>query len=475
MRIFIFMSTSKHPISQPDGEEAILDQKEFLTRAKKALATGGKRVTWDEMAVMVGVEPRAMKTYRMPPESADYRTMPRPVRNAIEGLIKGSQGHHLAVQGPPAPEPGRRSAVFAGVATALAALVIRQAQNVMIEGRGAMISGVDRRWGMAVGLDVEDRKAMALVSRARLSLGLSDVGAEIHQLLSFCTEPLGAWLPLPEVERAGLTSVRLVDVEERLPTMEAEELASDFSGLSGLFEEQVFSSFIEILSKLPQFESDRLYTLLREFSIRRPIVSQQDLHALGEDLPSALWLCVQHRFYEPLPQAMLMDASVRLCAHCSNLMKRAPSGLVCSTAACAAQSPPKASAPQSAAQLMRLTKGLRQYWLEPGIDEIRMHDQLVAAGLPSRLYPHRDRVDIDLGESSAVGIDLKSYTSPELLGARMSRRPGGLSHYQRKWLVIPDWLVNRTPGYLERLSAALEASAVQCLSVSQAIKELTRA
>jgi hypothetical protein len=469
------MSKSTYLASPPNGDDAALDQKEFLTRAKKALATRGKRVTWDEMAVMVGVEPRAMKTYRMPPESTDYRTMPRPVRNAIEGLVKGSQGHPLSVEVPPAPEPARRSAVFAGVATALAALVIRQAQNVMIEGRGAMISGVDRRWGMAVGLDVEDRKAMALVSRARLSLGLSDVGAEIHQLLSFCTEPLGAWLPIPEVERNGLTSVRLADVEERLPTMEAEELASDFSGLSGLFEEQVFSSFIEILSKLPQFESDRLYTLLREFAIRHPIVSQQDLHALGEDLPSALWLCVQHRFYEPLPQAMLMDASVRLCAHCSNLMKRAPSGLVCSTAACAAQSPPKPGEPQSAAQLMRLTKGLRQYWLEPGIDEIRMHDQLVEAGLPSRLYPHRDRVDIDLGESSAVGIDLKSYTSPELLGARMSRRPGGLSHYQRKWLVIPDWLVNRTPGYLERLSAALEASAVQCLSVSQAIKELTRA
>jgi len=466
---------SKPTSSPPDSDDIALDQKEFLARAKKVLASSGKRATWDEMAVMVGVEPRAMKTYRMPPESADYRTMPRPVRNAIDGLIRGSQGQPLAVQGPPAPEPARRSAVFAGAATALAALVIRQAQNVMIEGRGTMISGVDRRWGMAVGLDVEDRKAMALVSRARLSLGLSDVGAEIHQLLSYCTEPLGAWLPLPEVEGAGLTSVRLVDVEERLPTMEAEELASDFSGLSGLFEEQVFSSFIEILSKLPKVESDRLYTLLREFSVRHPIVSQQDLHALGEDLPSALWLCVQHRFYEPLPQAMLMDTSVRLCLHCSNLMKRAPSGLVCSTAACAAQTPPKPGALRSAVQLLRLTKGLRQYWLEPGIDEVRMHDQLVAAGLPSRLYPHRDRVDIDLGESSAVGIDLKSYTSPELLGARMSRRPGGLSHYQRKWLVIPDWLVNRTPGYLGRLSAALETSAVQCLSVSQATRELTRA
>jgi len=214
---------------------------------------------------------------------------------------------------------------------------------------------------------------------------------------------------------------------------------------------------------------------VREFAIRHLVVSQQDLRALGDELPSALWLCVQHRFYELLPQSALVDASVRLCHHCKNLMKRAPSGLVCSTAACAAQSPPRPGAPLAAVQLMRLTKGLRQYWLEPGIDEIRMHDRLLAAGLPSRLYPHRDRVDIDLGDSGSVGIDLKAYASPELLGARMSRRPGGLSHYQRKWLVIPDWLVSRTPGYLERLSAALERSTVQCLSVSKAIEELTRA
>jgi len=460
------------PFTSKGGEAS---QKQFLTEAKKVLSTRHGRVTWDEMAILVGVEPRAMKTYRMPPESTDYRSMPAPVRSAIEELIKGSPVQIPVQNGWPAPGQVPRSTVSLGVASALAALVVRQAQNVMIEGRGTMISGIDRRWGMSIGLETEDRKAMALVSRARLSLGLSDVGAEIHQLLSFCTEPLGAWLPLPEVEAAGLSSVRLIDNQERLPTMEAEELASDFSGLSGHFEEQVFSSFIEILAKLPKTESERLYTSLREFSVRHPVVSQQDLHALGEDLPTALWLCVQHRFYEPLPQSVLADTSIRICSHCSNLMKRTPSGLICSTAACAAQRRPIPGEPRSAAHLMRLTKGLRQYWLEPGVDEVYMHDRLIAAGVPSRLYPHRDRVDIDFGASNSIGIDLKSYTSPELLGARVSRRPGGLSHYQDKWLVIPDWLVKRTPGYLERLSAALDTSVIKCFSVSQAIKELTRA
>lgn len=457
-----------------DGETPP-DQKDFLAQVKKALSTGGKRMTWDEMARLVGVEPRAMKTYRMPLESADFRAMPRPVRNAIEALLRGLGVVKGTVEPVAVAEPPKRSAVFASVPAALAAMVIRQAQNVLLDGQGTMVSGIDRRWGMGVGLDVEDRKAMALVSRARLSLGMSDLGAEIHELLSHCVKPLGDWLPLPEIEEQGLQHVRLIDPIEALPTMEAEELAADFSGMASLFEEQVFSAFVEILAKLPKSEADRLYTRVREFAVRHPVVAQSDLNALGEDLPSALWLCVQHRFYEPLPQSLLQERAVRLCAHCGNLTKRVSSGWSCTTLACAAQSPSKAEEPRSAENLMRLSKGLRQYWFEPGIDEIRMFDRLVRAGLTARLYPHRDRVDIDVGAHEDIGIDLKSYTSPELLGARMGRRPGGLVHYAKRWLVIPDWLVARTPGYLDRLRAALEGSPIRCLSVSMAIEELTRA
>ena len=81
-----------------------------------------------------------------------------------------------------------------------------------------------------------------------------------------------------------------------------------------------------------------------------------------------------------------------------------------------------------------------------------------------------DRVDIAVGDT---GIDLKSYASPELLGDKVRRNKGGLSHYRHKWLVIPDWLVARTPGYLDRLRHALEdaASSIRCLSASEALKE----
>ena len=59
------------------------NQKDYLQAAKTAL--GAK--TWDELAEMAGAAPRALKTYRMPEDSKDYRAMPGPVRKVIEMLL----------------------------------------------------------------------------------------------------------------------------------------------------------------------------------------------------------------------------------------------------------------------------------------------------------------------------------------------------------------------------------------------------
>ena len=59
------------------------NQKDYLKAAKTTL--GAK--TWDELAEMAGVAPRALKTYRMPEDSKDYRSMPGPVRKVIEMLL----------------------------------------------------------------------------------------------------------------------------------------------------------------------------------------------------------------------------------------------------------------------------------------------------------------------------------------------------------------------------------------------------
>lgn len=62
-------------------------QLEVLQAAKEELG-----VTWDELANLSDIAPRALKTYRMPPESKDHRTMPKLAFNAIAATVKKHKG-----------------------------------------------------------------------------------------------------------------------------------------------------------------------------------------------------------------------------------------------------------------------------------------------------------------------------------------------------------------------------------------------
>ncbi|MGA7816696.1 hypothetical protein [Caballeronia sp.] len=57
-------------------------QQEYLKSAKDALG-----VTWDALAELSGINPRALKTYRMPDTSQDYRQLPALARAAIDRLV----------------------------------------------------------------------------------------------------------------------------------------------------------------------------------------------------------------------------------------------------------------------------------------------------------------------------------------------------------------------------------------------------
>lgn len=63
-----------------------MTQKEYLNDAKEKLG-----VTWDELALRSNIKPRALKTYRMPETSKDYRTMPHLAKDAIERLLNELQ------------------------------------------------------------------------------------------------------------------------------------------------------------------------------------------------------------------------------------------------------------------------------------------------------------------------------------------------------------------------------------------------
>lgn len=60
----------------------MLKQQDFLKEARARLG-----VTWDEMAELTGIHPRALKTYRMPDASTNFRIMPSVAYKAVENVL----------------------------------------------------------------------------------------------------------------------------------------------------------------------------------------------------------------------------------------------------------------------------------------------------------------------------------------------------------------------------------------------------
>ncbi len=58
-------------------------QQEFLKEIKGELG-----VTWDELALLSSIKPRALKTYRMPEESKDFRSLNALAKNALIRVVE---------------------------------------------------------------------------------------------------------------------------------------------------------------------------------------------------------------------------------------------------------------------------------------------------------------------------------------------------------------------------------------------------
>ena len=429
-------------------------QKDYLASVKKALEARFGRLTWDEMAVRASIEPRALKTYRMPQSSVDYRPMPAVARQAVESLLS---------------QPAQVKKDVGLLVKALAGLVLSQAKISMLDRQ--IITGVDWRPGSRNGLSVEDRKIMAIVSRFSLEAGLRDFGGEIHDLLFHCTQPLETWLAVPELISSGYGPTVLIDPDYGIPTPEAQELACDFSTVTAHLEERLFAALKEVLSKYPNESANEYYTVIRQFIVRNPVVTADKLFDASKLMPGALWMAIQQEYFEPVPQALGSNGKIVLCAHCNSMMKKGGadgSQMRCQSRACSVSHPAQPGAEIPVLDARRVKPGIRQYWVEPGIDEIRLFDALIKAEAPAELYPYQDRVDIAVGN---IGMDLKTYVSPEILGAKFRKSIGGLAHYEKKWVVIPDWLLAATPSYLTRLKDAMaeNATRVRCMGLSEAL------
>ena len=61
-------------------------QQEFLKTIKDQLG-----VTWDELAALSGINPRALKTYRMPDDSKDFRALNDLAKNALIRAVEDNR------------------------------------------------------------------------------------------------------------------------------------------------------------------------------------------------------------------------------------------------------------------------------------------------------------------------------------------------------------------------------------------------
>lgn len=64
-----------------------MSQQEYLRSAKATLG-----VSWDGLARLAGINPRALKTYRLPDTSRDFRHLPSLARQAIDALVSAQHG-----------------------------------------------------------------------------------------------------------------------------------------------------------------------------------------------------------------------------------------------------------------------------------------------------------------------------------------------------------------------------------------------
>ncbi|MCW2117160.1 MULTISPECIES: restriction endonuclease-related protein [Bradyrhizobium] len=111
-------------------------------------------------------------------------------------------------------------------------------------------------------------------------------------------------------------------------------------------------------------------------------------------------------------------------------------------------------------------------WVGPGLPEIRLHDELKGSGIPVRLYPGQDAVDV--GIPYELGIDVKSYSCPVTLGERLTRSIGGLAQFDRRIVAVPDAKVRRHAGYLSDLRTHYRGEQdVEFRTISETLKALS--
>lgn len=454
-----------------------MDQYSWLTRKKAELSSAlGKAVTWDDFARHVDIEPRALKNYRLPESSSNHRTLSKTIRGLIELRVQiQSAGSHSTSheqhdgqlnQQPSGDKETNATLSFNGdhlLLFRLAGLLVRHCAFALEP--DTVVSGISNFAGSNLGLLAEERRTLSELSKLALRSGRPDVFSEIHQVIYLATTPCGQWLDFMDINSLGLGDLPLIDQQTMTPTEACSSLASNCKEASTLYEEALFREFLGILEEFPRKKSHMIYTKVREFVIRHPMVTPMDLNKLSFAPKVANF--IHDHFYEPYCSDHVGSQTIKICNHCGSEVKSGPYGLACSLRACAESQSESYNETDVKDGLRRASLGIQRFWINPGFDEVRLFDALKEAGVDQlELFPERDMTDISVG-GYEIGIDLKSHGSPEVLGYALKDSIKGLSGFKSKIICIPDRLVRRNEGYLQTVKEISGRRDILVMSVSQ--------
>lgn len=326
------------------------------------------------------------------------------------------------------------------------------------------------------------RRALTMLSGLSLAAAADeDLGASVHTVMDKACQPFREW-GLPQFQPPfRYADVALIDRDLGVPTEDCREMARSGGSETAAHEEIHHEHLRMAIKDYPPKERTKAYTAIRELVVRNPAIREEDLHRFIVEGGHAAAARAIMSFYRPIPQAALHGGVAHRCAHCGSLLwperdvVTFPDGR-CRIRQCRLANPTPAKRDGIAdTALWRLgTNAVLAYWVGPGLDEIRIHDALKAAGKRVTLYPQADAADVGM-DGLDIGIDVKTYASPVVLAAKLSRSIGRLDMFTRKILAVPDDKLRLNPRYLEQLRDTYQGKhPLKFMTVSQAIRECGR-
>jgi hypothetical protein len=329
------------------------------------------------------------------------------------------------------------------------------------------------------GCAAELREAMVRLSRLCLSSGAErDLGGDYILMSHLATRPMEEWgLPAIGVEHEFAKLV-LVDGDLHAPTRDTMLLAAEHGDAVDA-EEDVYHGLFRsaIATARHRSTEERLYTEGRTFFVRRPVALRHDVSRFAIEHP--LLSKVVSEIYRPVPAGAFVDGVCRLCSGCGSILwpwpdKAAYPNGRCRLRECREENGASVASGiiEQGEQPMLLHDAILLYWVGPGLGEIAIHDALVASGRDAMMYPECDAADVGL-DGTSVGIDVKSYSSPESLGRYFQAKGiGGLARFRERIIAIPDAKIRNAPEYMARLVRHLDpAWEIKIMSVSDTIRE----